>query len=100
MSFKALSEAVVGLCNDVFGDDITYTPNGESAVVIKAVFNNAAYVDIEGVVSLKPILKIDLNDLDNAPAKGDRVAIEDVEYRVMESRPDGFGGSTLILQKA
>ncbi len=98
MSFRALGEIVVGLCNSVFGDDVSYTPNGGSASSIKGVFNNA-WVDIEGVVSLKPTLRIKLADLDDSPGKGDEVEIDEVEYRVMESREDGHGGTTLILQK-
>jgi hypothetical protein len=98
MSFKTLGRTVVGLCNRVLGDEITYTPSGDSAVTINAVFDNA-WVEVEGVQSLKPILRIDLSDLENPPGKGDQATIESVNYRVEESRPDGFGGSTLILKK-
>ncbi len=99
MSFKSLGESVVDLCNAVFGDDVSYTPNGDSPVSIKGVFSNA-YVETEGVVSLKPTLRIKLTDLEELPSKGDECEIDSVEYRVMESRLDEFGGSTLILQKA
>lgn len=99
MSFKTLTDSLVGLCRDVFGEAVTYTPSGDSAVVIQGVFDNA-YVDVEGVVSLKPILRIVLSDLVSLPAKGDQVTISTIEYRVMESRLDGHGGTTLILQKA
>jgi hypothetical protein len=98
MSFKTLSESVVGLCNDVMGEEITYTPNGDTPVTIKGVFDNA-WVEIDGVQSLKPTLRIDLSDLSSAPGKGDQVTIETVEYKIIESRVDGFGGSTLILHK-
>lgn len=98
MSFKALSEQIVGLCNDVLGDNVTYTPSGEDAVTIKAVFDNA-WVEIEGVQSLRPVLRIDLADLEALPAKGDAVSIDSQNYSVIESRLDGYGGSTLILRK-
>lgn len=98
MSFKALSDSIVGLCNDVFGDSYSYTPNEASPVSIKAVFGTA-WVDVEGTVSLKKTLRIRLSDLPSEPAKGDMVTIEEVDYRVMESHEDGHGGSTLILQK-
>jgi hypothetical protein len=98
MSFKTLEQQVVGLTNKVLGRDVTYTPSGGSDVSIKGVFDNT-WVDVEGVVSLKPILRIDLSDLEALPAKGDTVSIETVNYRVSESRLDGYGGSTLILKK-
>lgn len=98
MSFKTLSEQIVGQCNKILGDDVTYIPSIGDPISIKAVFDNA-WVDIEGVATLKPILRINLSDLSDPPGKGDQAEIEEIEYRVMESRPDGFGGSTLILQK-
>lgn len=98
MSFKTLSQSIVKLTGDVWGDSVTYTPNGSAAVSINGVFNNA-YIDVEGVVLLKPLLRINLGDLADAPGKGDRVTINGTDYRVDESRLDEFGGSTLILKK-
>lgn len=98
MSFKTLSATVIGAINNVLGEDITYTPNGSAGVTIKGVFDNA-YVDVDGVVSLKPTLRIKLDDLEDPPAKGDEVTIESVDYSVSESREDGHGGTTLILKK-
>jgi len=97
-NFKALAAQVVGLCGSVFGDTVTYTPADGSPVSINGVFDNA-WVETEGVQSLKPILRINLGDLDDAPAKGDAVEISGVDYSVTESRADGHGGSTLILRK-
>jgi hypothetical protein len=97
MSFKTLTDSVVSLCNDVFGDEVTYTANWGDAV-IKGIFDNA-WVDIEGVALLKPTLRINLVDLEADPAKGDQVNIDEVDYKVIESRKDGHGGTTLILQK-
>ncbi len=98
MSFKTLSQSVLGLCNRVLGEEVAYTPSGGSASTISAIFDNA-WVDIDGVPLLKPVLRIVLEDLDELPGKGDTVEIESIDYKVMESRLDGYGGSTLILQK-
>lgn len=98
MSFRNLEDAVIDLCGQVMGQSVTYTPTVGSPVTINGVFDNS-YVDIDGVVSLKPTLRINLSDLASAPAKGDSVSISSVSYRVLESRADGYGGSTLILQK-
>ncbi len=99
MSFKAFGKSVVGLCNSVFGESISYTPSGGSAVTIKAIFDER-YIEVDGVVCLKPTLRINLDDLVLGPGKGDTVSIATVTYRVTESQLDGFGGTTLILQKA
>ncbi len=98
MSFRTLEDLVIQQTNEVMGADCIYTQNSEE-VEIKGVFDNS-YVDIEGMVSLKPTLRIRLLDLSEKPTKADSVSISDISYRVLESREDGFGGSTLILQKA
>lgn len=98
MSFKTLSQSIVRLTQDVWGDPISYTPNGESPITIQGVFSDA-YVEIEGVVTLKPTVRIDLTDLTSLPGKGDTCLINLVNYKVIESKIDGHGGSTLILQK-
>jgi hypothetical protein len=98
MSFRTLTEHVLGLCNDVLGEEVLYTPNGDSEVTINGVFDNA-YVDVEGVVSLKPVLRIQLSDLAALPGKGDTAEVNSVNYSVTESRLDGHGGTTLILKK-
>lgn len=99
MSFKTLEQAVVGTTNEVFGQEIVYTPTVGDPVTIKGVFSNS-WVQIENFLSLQPVLRIKLTDLEASPLKGDEVSIEEVDYRVNESRLDGFGGTTLILQKA
>lgn len=98
MNFKTLSARVVGLANKMLGDELTYTPIVGSPVSIKGPFQNA-WIDTEGLMSLKPTVRIALVDLDLPPAKGDQVTIDVVTYKVTESRPDGNGGTTLILQK-
>jgi hypothetical protein len=97
-NFKALSESVTSLCVDVFGDDVTYTPAQGSPVSISGVFDNA-WFDVDGVSTLKPVLRIDLADLDAAPAKGDALEVDETDYTVNEVHLDGYGGATLILRK-
>jgi hypothetical protein len=96
MSFKSIEDSISQLTMDVFGRDTIYTPAGGSPVTIPGVFSNG-WVDIQGMMELKAVLRIHLGDL---IAKGDRASIDSVTYLVQESRPDGFGGCSLILQKA
>jgi hypothetical protein len=97
-NFKALSESVTSLCVDVFGDDVTYTPAQGSPVSISGVFDNA-WFEVEGVNTLKPILRIDLADLDALPLKGDALSTDSDSYTVNEVHLDSHGGATLILRK-
>ncbi len=99
MDFKALGESIVSQCQDIFGQDVEYTPDEGSPVTIKGVFDNA-YVEVEGIQSLRPILRIALAALEEEPGKGDQVEIESVTYKVVESRKDEHGGTTLILKRA
>lgn len=99
MSFKSLEATVVGLCNQVLGEDVTYTHADTTTDEIKGVFSEA-FVEVNGVASLKPTLRIKLDDLSSDPSKGDSVLISSVSYRVVEPpQADGFGGATLILHR-
>lgn len=98
MSFTSIEQNVVSQTIEILGRDVTYNSVGYDPVEIKGVFDNS-FVDVEGIVSLKPTLRINLQDLSASPAKGDTVEINSVVYNVLESREDGFGGSTLILHE-
>jgi hypothetical protein len=98
MSFRDIEQSIVSQTIDILGRDITYTPITGDPVEIKGLFDNA-YVEIDGMMSLKAILRIDLADLALLPAKGDEVTIASTDYAVTESREDGHGGTTLILMK-
>lgn len=97
MSFKDLQTAVNNACNQVFGDDVLYTPVSGSPVTIRGVFSQS-YVEVEQVQSLKPTLFISLTDLVDEPRRGDQVTVDTDTYRVLVSQPDFAGGATLILQ--
>lgn len=96
--FKNLESLVLKTTTKTLGITVSYTRLGQLAETIKGVFDNA-YVEVQGVTSIKPVLQIRLADLTGEPNKGDTVLINAINYRVLESRKDGFGGSTLILQK-
>lgn len=97
-NFQALADAAMGIINSTFGTPVTYIPNVGSSVSIRGVFDNA-YVEVSGVSSLRPTLRINLSDLASAPTKGDQVEVNSKTYDVIASEEDGLGGSTLILQE-
>jgi hypothetical protein len=96
--FPSIESVVVDQTINLLGREVDYTCDGYSAVTIKGVFNNA-FVEVEGVVTLRPILRINISDLPASPGKNDTIEINSVEYRVLESQRDGYGGTTLVLQK-
>jgi hypothetical protein len=97
MSFKQLEAAIVNIGNQVFGEDVTYTPVSGSPVTIRGVFSHK-WVEVSDVSTFKPTLIIALSDLSAPPKNGDTVVVETTTYRVMISQPDSFGGAILILQ--
>jgi hypothetical protein len=99
MAFSDLSKAVLKTVNNVFGVSISYTHiSGSPPAVIKGVFDNA-FVEIQGVTTLKPVLKIQLSDLIEEPIELDRVVIDSITYTVLDSQPDIYGATLLILEK-
>jgi hypothetical protein len=100
MSFRNLTKSVVRLCQKVLGEEILYTHfGGESeTIAIDGVFSNE-WAEVEGIISFRPILRVNLEDLSASPYPGDQVEVRDITYRVAESREDGNGGSTLILKR-
>jgi hypothetical protein len=98
MSFRSLEDAVIGITNTIFGTPATYTPISGDPVEINGVFDNA-YIESQGVSSLKPVLRIRLSDLAASPAKGDQVTVSSTTYRVLSSENDSYGAALLILQK-
>lgn len=99
MSIEALEQELLRITLDAFGKDVTYSPSMGDETEIKGVFDNA-YVEVEGIVLLRATLRINLSDLSSRPVKGDSLEVSDTIYDILESREDGYGGTTLILQKA
>jgi hypothetical protein len=99
MSFSRISEAVINSVNSVFGSAAEYTHEDTSVDSIVGVFDNA-FIEINGVTTQKPILKINFSDLTSDPVPDvDSVVINSIQYLVIDCQLDGFGGATLILQR-
>lgn len=99
MSFSNASSALIKATNKVFGTSVVYTYlAGGPTSTITGVFDNA-FVEVQGFNTLKPVFRIRLADLTADPVEGDTLSINSVGYTVMNSQPDSFGASTLILEK-
>lgn len=99
MSFENAIKSVLKTVNKVFGVSCVYKYSTGGTKEIKGVFDNE-YIEILNVNTLNPVLKIRLGDLDEEPNESDSVLINSITYNVIGSRPDNFGSTTLILEKA
>lgn len=97
--FKKLEATAVKVVNKVIGRTVTYNlkPEGDS-ISIKGVFSNA-YIEVHGVETTHPVLRVNGADIERRPSIKDTVVIESITWRVTEVRDDGFGGYTLLVQK-
>lgn len=98
MSFSSTSDAVLNAVNRVFGTTATYTYSVGGTSSISGVFDNA-FLEINGITTKRPVLRIVLSHLDHDPVDGDTVLIGSTTYTVRDSHHDAYGGSTLILEK-
>lgn len=97
--FTKVEKLVVKKVNRILGRNIEYfLDQVVDPLSIEGVFDNR-YLEVSGVVSTFPVVRIDLADLPSFPSVKDKVEIESETYRILEVREDGFGGASLILQK-
>jgi len=91
-----------------FGRIVVYRPGESGAIALRAVFDEAwteidprTGRDAEGaaVSTSAPALHVRLADLAAEPGQGDGVTIDSRDYEVVDVRPDGTGGATLVLQR-
>ncbi len=86
------------------GETITYGPSAGPPVQVTGVFDEqyvlAKGTAEAGVEALGPAVFFRLDDLPDDPDDDDpTLTIRDVDYRVIERRPDGMGGIVLALRK-
>ena len=98
MSFDDLAEGVLKATNRTLGRLVTYSPSGSDDVEIYGVFDNI-HIEVSGVSSLRPSLRIQLSDLNEVPTSQDTVTVSEVSYSVIDCQEDGFGGALLVLHK-
>ena len=98
-----MSASALLICINVFGVPVEYG-RGSALVQIKGIFD-ANYVEVDPdtgayVMSAGPMLCVRASDLPEGKAlKGDLVTVKEVNYRVLEPKPDSEGGIKVILQR-
>lgn len=101
--FKAMVDSLLSHNINVFGERVYYKPLKGGSYYLQAVFDrNFEQVDPDTqvvIASNVPILGVNLNNMFGKPENGDEVKILDEFFRVVDSREDGQGGASLVLQK-
>ncbi|MPN58023.1 hypothetical protein SDC9_205720 [bioreactor metagenome] len=98
-----MSASALLICMNVFGVPVEYG-RGSALVQIKGIFD-ANYDEVDPdtgayVMSAGPMLCVRASDLPEGKAlKGDLLTVKEVNYRVLEPKPDSEGGIKLILQR-
>jgi hypothetical protein len=105
MNWEKATDSVLKACTGTFGrKNITFTPNGGVATVIKAILSRE-YIGVDTgkgppLTSVHVSIGIRIADLPaGMPKKQDLVTIDTVDYRVIDVQEDGEGGATLMLHK-
>ncbi len=96
--FSSTEETLLEQTTNLLGRDIEYTNIGNGTTTIKGIYDNL-YIEVEGVVTLKPTVRINPSDLPFSIRKGDTLVVASTDYTVLESRKEVGGGALLILQK-
>lgn len=107
--FKEHANDIIDCALLVFGDhaengkEVIYEPAKGGTFPIVGIFDDQFELidpDTEQVISSNQVtLGIKLDDLPEAPVKGDRVIVRDTRYIVIDSREDGVAGAILFLHK-
>lgn len=99
---NAAMTSATAMMVDAAGMSATYTAQGGSPATITILFeNDAASIDLGmgSVTSSGPRAFAKTTDVPTAK-KGDALTVSSVNYTVTDVRPDGTGGTELILRKA
>ncbi len=104
VDWNKATAGILDAAKGTFGVAVTYTPGVGAPVQIKGIFGNAQVeVDLGGEsksVVQQPSLGIKLADLAALPTKQDRVTVNAITYKVVDSQEDGEGGTLLLLHRA
>lgn len=97
--------AVLGPCEAVFGESVTYRPINAAEFVTTGIFDEAyREVDIAGgmgVTTESPVLGIRMSQFSIPPMQGDQLTIDRTgkTYAVREVRSDSHGSARLMLNQ-
>lgn len=103
MGWAELKETINDVVTNTFGQDVTYYHiSGAISTLVGVFTNNYIEVSLGGdnaMSSLKPVLFVQLADLPEEPTTGDKCVLDSVEYKIIDSKDDGGGGTLLVLHK-
>lgn len=101
IDFEAQAKRAFDSIKCSLGIDVLYLPKTGGQHEIRGVFDDRAQEvdpDTEVVISSNIYtLGVKLNDLPNAPKKGDKVIIKNIQYKVIDSKEDGVPDASVVL---
>lgn len=104
MSFD-FSSTVLGPAMAIFGEPVTYIPEGLAQLAISGIYKEAYQVitikDGAPVSTTKPALGVKLDQFPPgfAPAQGDQVLLRARRFTIADVQPDGIAGAMLLLNE-
>lgn len=102
-NFRAHVDRILTVATDTFGEDVEFRPKAGGSYTVRAIFDNeyqALDPSTEQLISVnKPILGININDLEFDLKTEDLVIVREITYKIEDKREDGQGGARLFLHK-
>lgn len=105
------SGLVLGPCQDVFGESLTWVPSATGkSVTVRGIFDAGfrafdIFAADDGAMpshisQAVPVLGVRQVDFPGEPMQGDLLIIRNNRYRIKEVRPDSHGAISLTLNRA
>jgi hypothetical protein len=103
MSWLDLTDGVMRVATNTFGETVVFTPSGGLASNKLGIFRDQ-FLEIDSqtgyqVLTDQPNLSIRNSDFATLPVQGDNFTIRNVNYTVHTLHRDGEAGSTILLYK-
>jgi hypothetical protein len=94
---------VLAPLNDVFGEEVDYTPLGAQAMRVSGIYDDA-YKEIDGVTgfaSTCPVVSIRFASVNRMPMQGDWIDIirTKEKFVIRSVEPDGHGSIKIFLNQ-
>lgn len=103
--WPTLTNSVLGTAMTSMGTTFTFTPNGGQPIEMQGVFDDSHAEEVpdaggDVVISTHvPVIGVRLSDfpVGSLPERGDVITRNGVGYDIVDTEPDGQGGSRLML---
>jgi hypothetical protein len=103
IDFRDRVSRILNLSKKNFGEPCVHYPNAGGSFNFTGIFDNETQSvdpDTEKLISgTQPSLGVNLFDFVTGPKEDDQIQIRNLRYKVIDVKPDGQGGATLLLHR-